>query len=30
MFPEMKTDGLSSGGTVGGTRTNKVSGGSNG
>jgi hypothetical protein len=30
MFPEMKTDGLSSGGTVGGTRTNQVSGGSNG
>jgi len=30
VFPEMKTDGLSSGGTVGGTRTNQVSGGSNG
>ena len=30
VFPEMKTDGLSAGGTVGGTRTNQVSGGSNG
>jgi len=30
VFPEMKTEGLSAGGTVGGTRTNQVSGGSNG
>jgi hypothetical protein len=30
MFPEMKKDGLSPGGTVGGTRTNEVGGGSHG
>jgi hypothetical protein len=30
MFPEMDPAGLTPGGTVGGSRTNKISGGSNG